>query len=41
VYDKSTVGAGMPIISTLNDLVQTGDEITRIEGVFSGTMSYV
>jgi homoserine dehydrogenase len=41
VYHESTVGAGMPIISTLNDLVQTGDEITRIAGVFSGTMSYL
>jgi homoserine dehydrogenase len=41
VYHESSVGAGMPIISTLNDLVQTGDEIARIEGVFSGTMSYL
>jgi homoserine dehydrogenase len=41
VYHESSVGAGMPIISTLNDLVQTGDEVTRIEGVFSGTMSYL
>lgn len=41
VYHESSVGAGMPIISTLNDLVLTGDQITRIEGVFSGTLSYL
>lgn len=41
VYHESSVGAGMPIISTLHDLIQTGDVITRIEGVFSGTMSYL
>ncbi|KAJ4341941.1 Homoserine dehydrogenase [Ascochyta clinopodiicola] len=40
-YHESSVGAGMPIISTLNDLVETGDEVTKIEGVFSGTMSYL
>ncbi|KAH8688797.1 putative homoserine dehydrogenase [Talaromyces proteolyticus] len=40
-YHESSVGAGLPIISTLKDLVQTGDEITRIEGVFSGTMSHL
>lgn len=41
VYHESSVGAGMPIISTLNEMVLTGDEILRIEGVFSGTMSYL
>ena len=41
VYHESSVGAGMPIISTLNDLVETGDQVTRIEGVFSGTMSFL
>lgn len=41
VYQESTVGAGLPIIGTLNDLVSTGDEITKIEGVFSGTLSYI
>ncbi|PAV15163.1 aspartate kinase homoserine dehydrogenase [Pyrrhoderma noxium] len=39
--NESTVGAGLPIISTLKDLVGTGDEVTKIEGVFSGTMSYI
>ena len=41
VYGESTVGAGLPILSTLRDLVATGDEITKIEGVFSGTLSYI
>ncbi|KAJ5464971.1 homoserine dehydrogenase-domain-containing protein [Penicillium daleae] len=41
VYHESSVGAGMPVISTLKELVQTGDEVTRIEGVFSGTMSFL
>ncbi|KZP18209.1 aspartate kinase homoserine dehydrogenase [Athelia psychrophila] len=39
--NEATVGAGLPIISTLKDLVATGDKITKIEGVFSGTMSYI
>jgi len=41
VYGESTVGAGLPILSTLKDLVGTGDEIEKIEGVFSGTLSYI
>lgn len=39
--NESTVGAGLPIISTLKDLVLTGDKVLKIEGVFSGTMSYI
>ncbi|HEX4683954.1 MAG TPA: bifunctional aspartate kinase/homoserine dehydrogenase I [Gemmatimonadaceae bacterium] len=38
---ETTVGAALPIISTLRDLVQTGDEIVEIEGIFSGTLSYL
>lgn len=41
VYHEATVGAGLPIIATLNDLVNTGDEIVKIEGIFSGTLSYI
>ena len=41
IYHESTVGAGLPIISTLKDLIATGDVIHRIEGVFSGTMSFL
>ena len=41
IYHESSVGAGLPIISTLNDLVATGDKILKIEGIFSGTMSFL
>ena len=41
VYHEPSVGAGLPVISTLKDLVATGDCVTRIQGVFSGTMSYL
>ncbi|KAJ7064946.1 homoserine dehydrogenase-domain-containing protein [Mycena amicta] len=41
VFNEATVGAGLPVISTLKDLVGTGDKIVKIEGVFSGTMSYI
>lgn len=41
VYHESTVGAGLPIISTLKDFVATGDQVLRIEGVFSGTLSFL
>ncbi|MBF0407838.1 MAG: bifunctional aspartate kinase/homoserine dehydrogenase I [Candidatus Riflebacteria bacterium] len=38
---ETTVCAGLPVIGTLRDLVQTGDEILCIEGMFSGTLSYI
>ena len=38
---ETTVGAGLPIIQTLRDLIETGDEILQIEGIFSGTLSYL
>ncbi|KAF2432349.1 hypothetical protein EJ08DRAFT_585577 [Tothia fuscella] len=41
VFHESTVGAGLPVLSTLKDLIETGDEIVKIEGVFSGTMSFL
>lgn len=41
LYHESSVGAGLPIISTLKDLVATGDRVLRIEGIFSGTLSYI
>ncbi len=40
-FYETTVGAALPIIQTLRDLVQTGDVVRRIEGVFSGTLSYL
>lgn len=41
VYHEASVGAGLPVVSTLKDLLDTGDEVTKIEGVFSGTMSFL
>lgn len=41
MYHESSLGAGLPIISTLKDLIATGDRIEKIEGVFSGTMSFL
>ncbi|NND35870.1 MAG: bifunctional aspartate kinase/homoserine dehydrogenase I [Gammaproteobacteria bacterium] len=38
---ETTVGAALPVIETLRDLRQTGDEIVSIEGVFSGTLAYL
>ena len=33
---QATVGAGLPVIATLKHLRETGDKITRVEGIFSG-----
>jgi bifunctional aspartokinase / homoserine dehydrogenase 1 len=38
---ETTVGAGLPIINTLRELIQTGDRLHSIEGVLSGTLSYI
>jgi aspartokinase/homoserine dehydrogenase 1 len=38
---EANVGAGLPILSTLRDLVASGDDVVRIEGVLSGTLSYL
>ncbi|MFT3904975.1 MAG: bifunctional aspartate kinase/homoserine dehydrogenase I [Steroidobacteraceae bacterium] len=38
---ETTVGAGLPVIQTLRDLRETGDGITSIEGIFSGTLAYL
>jgi len=38
---EATVGAGLPVIQTLKDLVATGDEIRSISGIFSGTLAYL
>lgn len=38
---EATVGAGLPVIQTLRDLRETGDEISGIEGIFSGTLAYL
>lgn len=38
---EATVGAGLPVISTLRDLLDTGDVVTSIEGIFSGTLAWL
>ena len=38
---EATVGAGLPVVHTLRDLRETGDEVTQIEGIFSGTLAYL
>ncbi len=38
---QTNVGAGLPVISTITDLVAGGDTILKIEGVLSGTLSYL
>lgn len=38
---ESTVGAGLPVISTLRDLIDTGDEVLAIEGILSGTLAWL
>ena len=38
---ETTVGAGLPVVQTLRDLRETGDEITSVEGIFSGTLAYI
>jgi aspartokinase/homoserine dehydrogenase 1 len=35
------VGAGLPVIATLNDLLRSGDRVHRIEAVLSGTLNFV
>jgi aspartokinase/homoserine dehydrogenase 1 len=45
-YDKTflyetNVGAGLPVVQTINDLHFSGEEITKIRGVFSGSLSYI
>jgi len=38
---ETNVGAGLPVITTLNDLLYSGDKVLKIEGVLSGTLSYI
>ena len=38
---ETTVGAGLPIIQTLENLTETGDRVHHIEGILSGTLSYL
>jgi aspartokinase/homoserine dehydrogenase 1 len=38
---ETNVGAGLPVIGTLNDLVRSGDKVNRMEAVLSGTLNFV
>jgi aspartokinase/homoserine dehydrogenase 1 len=38
---ETNVGAGLPLIGTIRDLVSSGDHIQHVQGVLSGTLSYV
>ena len=38
---EATVGAGLPVISTLRDLLDTGDAVISIEGILSGTLAWL
>jgi aspartokinase/homoserine dehydrogenase 1 len=38
---ETNVGAGLPVIGTLNDLLRSGDVVNRIEAVLSGTLNFV
>ena len=41
LFFETTVGAGLPVLKTIADLVATGDEIERVEGVLSGTVGFI
>ena len=38
---ETTVGAALPILQTVHDLIQTGDTLKTVEGIFSGTLAYL
>ncbi len=38
---ETTVGAALPIISTINQIINSGDTITKIQGILSGTLNYL
>jgi aspartokinase/homoserine dehydrogenase 1 len=38
---ETNVGAGLPIIGTINDLCNSGDKILKIEAILSGTLNYI
>ncbi len=40
-FFETNVGAGLPIIGTINDLIKTGDKISTIQAVLSGTLNFV
>ena len=41
LFHETTVGAALPVVGTLSDLVRTGDRVRRIEGALSGTLGFL
>jgi len=41
IFYETTVGAALPIITTMRDLIDTGDEVRVVQGIFSGTLAYL
>jgi len=40
-YETTGPGSGLPVLCTLKDMVQSGDTVHKVEGIFSGTISYL
>ncbi|MEL6732005.1 MAG: bifunctional aspartate kinase/homoserine dehydrogenase I [Bacteroidota bacterium] len=40
-FYEANVGAGLPVLTTLNDLINSGDRILKIEGILSGSLSFI
>jgi len=40
-YETTGPGSGLPVLNTLKDMVQSGDKVKKVEGIFSGTVSYL
>jgi aspartokinase/homoserine dehydrogenase 1 len=41
LFHETTVGAALPVVGTLSDLIRTGDRVRRIEGALSGTLGFL
>lgn len=40
-YETTGPGSGLPVLTTIKDMVQSGDPVQKVEGIFSGTVSYL
>lgn len=40
-YETTGPGSGLPVLCTLKDMMQSGDKVRKVEGIFSGTVSYL
>jgi aspartokinase/homoserine dehydrogenase 1 len=41
LFHETTVGAGLPVVRTLHDLIDSGDKLRRVEGLLSGTLGFL